>query len=119
MIGWQPSCLQSSSLSGLRSSRRRQSSHSLCAWGRVVLAQPSHVLGAALGVADGVHAQGEVAKSQGLQESPAQLYYLGVDGSVGVTVGFDAELVVLAIPARLGPLVPEHGAQVEQAHGLG
>ncbi len=77
------------------------------------------VPGTAGGVADAVEQQGQARQAGALKQVPAKLDYLGVDGRVGVADGLGPELVQLTVPARLGAVVPVHGADVVEPDGLG
>ena len=60
-----------------------------------------------------------VAQPQAAHELPRDLDYLSIHGRVGVAQCLDAELVVLAEAAGLGPLVAEDGAEVVHPDRLG
>ena len=84
----------------------------------VVSPEGVDVGGPALGVPDAVYAQCEAVETHGPEESPSQIYDLGVDRRVFVAEHLDAELVMLTVPSGLWALVAEHRAYVEEAYRL-
>ncbi len=84
--------------------------------GLEVVDQPLAVGAPALGVAQRVQLEGHLgAKAQRLEDAPADRDHLDVGLGLGRAQHLDVDLVELAQPALLRPLVAEHRAAHEQA----
>ncbi len=106
------SALQSSTRSGFRSRRRRQSSHSSPSRAARIFRQPRVVGGTALRVAERVDLEGYPAQARLREESVQERHRLGVGVRRVGAEQLRAHLVELPHPPLLRSLVPEHRADV-------
>ena len=110
--------MQSSSRSGLRSRRARQSWAKVSTRFLVVRLQRRNEFGPAVFVPNAVGQEGNVAQTNVVHQRPREFDHLSVNRRISVADGLYAKLVVLAKPAGLRTLVAEHRAQVIQPHRL-
>ena len=66
-----------------------------------------------------VHLEGQVLDADRFVDLPGDLHDLEIDGRVLAAQHFHVDLVELAVPARLGTLVPEGRADGVEPQGLG
>ena len=78
-----------------------------------------HVSRAAHRASRAIHLEGQVLDADRFVDLPGDLHDLEIDGRVLAAQHFHVDLVELAVPARLGTLVPEGGADGEEPQGLG
>ena len=73
----------------------------------------------ALRAADRIDQQIEIGQTQTFKKSNRQQYNLGIHRRANRTDSFDAELMKLAEPPSLRPVIPEHRSDIKQFGRLG
>jgi hypothetical protein len=85
----------------------------------IVSFQGIKVMGPTAIAADAVKAECEPFQSQLYIKLPSNLNDLGIEGRVGISYGFNAELVMLTVSARLGTLISEDCSHIVEPYWLG